>query len=229
MKKLLIILSMFYTLNSLIASDVLRTITVVGTGEKVIKPDTVVISTGVDSGNSVIGLALEDNNRIMALIFDGLADLGIDEDQIETNNYNVYLYRPYSSEDNNKEEYRVSNSISINISKLEMVDTVIDTIITLGANKINGIYFTFENEDEYRLELRESAMKDAREKAEFLANIENMRIVNVISISEKGTNDTSNPRNYEYALASSLVKSSVSTGMERFSISYNVTYQIESK
>lgn len=229
MKKLVFILLLFSVSFTIFTEELIRTISVVGIGEMVIKPDTVVISTGVDSGDSVIGIALEENNNIMSKIFEGLADLGIDADDIETSNYNVYLYRPYNEKDINEEEYRVSNSIKINIKKLDLVDTVIDTIITLGANKINGVYFTFENVGEYQHELSEKAIIDAREKAEYLAKLENMKVKSVISISEEGAARDVEKINFAYAMAEPMTKSAISTGMETLTIRYNVVYQIVSK
>lgn len=228
MKKLFLIL-MLSMIGSIYGDDIVRTISITGTGEMLIKPDTVVISTGVNSGNPDIGKALEHNNSTMVAIFEGLADLGITEEKIKTNNYNVYLFRPYNDEDDNPEEYRVSNSIEINIKELDLVDTVIDQLITLGANKINGIYFTFENEAAYQLELRIKAMENARSKAEFLASLEDMKISSVLSITEEGASNSRDTRNYEYAMASTLSKSAVSSGMEKLTLSYNVTYQIVPK
>ncbi|QEN03611.1 DUF541 domain-containing protein [Thiospirochaeta perfilievii] len=227
MKRLLLVLLSFTSIA--FADDVLRTINVIGRGSMVIKPDTVVISTGVDSGDPVIGVALEENNKIMTGITQGLADLGIESDDIETNNYNVYLYRPYNDDDKNKEEYRVSNSITINIKKLELVDTVIDTIITLGANKINGIYFTFENSDIYENNLREKAIKDAREKAEFLASLEGMKVKRVISIAEEGIAIQNPITNYAYSMAESRPKGPISSGVEEIKRSFNVLYEIVPK
>lgn len=229
MKKIFLVLLFGMLTTALYSTELVKTISVVGRGEMVIKPDTVVISTGVNSGDPIIGVALEDNNRVMASIFEGLADLGISPEDIETSNYNVYLYRPYNDEDKNKEEYRVSNSIKISIKKLDLVDTVIDTIITLGANKIDGVYFTFENVEAYQDELREKAIKDARAKAEFLADLENMKVTSVISITEEGAGKTPEPRNFAYAMADSRPKTAISSGMETLLTQYQVVYGIETK
>ncbi len=229
MKKTIFLLLLLSVSLTIFTEELIRTISVVGSGEMVIKPDTVVISTGVDSGDPVIGVALEENNIIMSQIFEGLADLGIVSEDIETSNYNVYLYRPYNDKDSSEEEYRVSNSIKINIKQLDLVDTVIDTIITLGANKINGIYFTFENAEEYQNELRDKAIKDARDKAEYLAKLENMKVKSVISIREEGTTQDAEERNFAYAMAEPRAKSAISSGMETLVIRYNVVYQIVSR
>lgn len=229
MKKIITLSIFILFVNTLYANEILRTISVIGTGEMTIKPDTVVISTGVDTGNPDIGLALEQNNITMAGIFEGLADLGINEEKIETSNYNVYLYTPYNEDEKKLEEYRVSNSITINIKNMELVDTVIDTLITLGANKINGVYFTFENAKEYQIGLRTKAMENARSKAEFLATLENMKIHSVLSITEQGASNSNLNRNYAYEMSTTRSKSGITSGMESISVNYNVIYQIEPK
>lgn len=228
MKKFIIIQLFLLSLATINSEELLKTVNVIGKGSIVIKPDTVVISTGVDSGHSIIGEALAENNEIMSKIFQGLADLGIAEENIQTSNYNVYFHKPYHEDKNEKAEYRVSNSIKISIKNLDLVDSVIDTLITLGANKINGIYFTFEDESRYKKELRALAMKDAREKAEFLASTEGMKLTGVISISELMTPQNS-PVNYEYALSEVKSMGSIAVGNETISVKYNVKYQMDSK
>lgn len=228
MKRIFLVVIALISLTSIYSDELLKTINVVGKGSLVIKPDTVVISTGVDSGHSVIGEALAENNEIMSKIFQGLADLGIAEENIQTSNYNVYFHKPYHEDKNDKAEYRVSNSIKISIKNLDLVDSVIDTLVTLGANKINGIYFTFEDENRYKKELRTLAMKDAREKAEFLASTEGMKLTGVISISEVAIPQNM-PVNYEFALSDTKSMGSIAVGNETISIKYNVKYQMETK
>lgn len=228
MRKFILIQILLFSLITIHSEELVRTINVIGKGSIVIKPDTVVISTGVDSGHTIIGEALAENNEIMSKIFQGLADLGIAEENIQTSNYNVYFHKPYHEDKNDKAEYRVSNSIKISIKNLDLVDSVIDTLITLGANKINGIYFTFEDENRYKKDLRALAMKDAREKAEFLASTEGMKLAGVISISELGT-PQNQPVNYEYALSDSRSGGAIAVGNETISIKYNVKYEMKAK
>ncbi|OQY40843.1 MAG: hypothetical protein B6229_00765 [Spirochaetaceae bacterium 4572_7] len=229
MKKTILVFFFTISLISLFSEPILRTVSVVGKGSMTIKPDRVVITTGVDSSNKIIGLALNENGEIMTKIFEGLADLGIEDKDIQTSNYNVYYYKPYKDEIDQESEYRVSNSITISIKNLDLIDTVLDTVVTLGANKINGIFFTFEDETVYKQELQKLAMENARERAEFLADIEDMKILNVLSISDIQANSRPDPRNYEYALASSAGNRSIATGSETLSMEFNVIYQICSK
>lgn len=224
MRRLLLALLLVVVFNSY-ADNLTRTISVEGYGEIKIEPDTVVIATGVDSSDPIIGMALEKNSITMANIFDGLSEVGINKDAIETSNYNVYLHRPFG-EGEVKEEYRVSNSIRIKIKNLELVDVIIDLLVTLGANKINGVYFTFEEESRYTTELQKMAMENAREKAEFLASLEDMVVKGVISISEDNSSSKDEPRNYEFVMASPMKTSSIDAGLETLSLSYHVVYEL---
>ncbi len=227
MKKRLLVTLLIIAFN-LSADSIVRTINVVGKGEIDVKPDTVVITTGVESADPTIGAALKENSTIMSTIFEGLADLGIIKEDIQTNNYSVYLYKPYDKNNKENEEYRVSNSINIKVRNMNLVDVIIDTLISLGANRINGVYFTYENENQFELELRKRAVENARSKAEYLAELENLKITGVISISEYGLNPTEN-RNYEYAMASPMAKGSIASGMETITASYNIVYQVTPK
>ena len=79
-------------LYEVITDSIVRTINVVGKGEIDVKPDTVVITTGVESADPTIGAALKENSTIMSTIFEGLADLGIIKEDIQTNNYRITSY-----------------------------------------------------------------------------------------------------------------------------------------
>lgn len=217
-------------LSSTLLFSNIKTITVKGTGSLTIKPDTVVINSGVNSADPDIGVALDENNKIMTKIFKGLSELGINKDQIQTSNYHVYLYKPYNKNSNEVEEYRVTNSIIINIKDLEIVDTVLDKLITLGANKIDGIRFTFQDREAYKKELMTMAIKDARSKAEFLADLENMKVVEVVSILEDGATSVG-PEPLRAKMSFQMESSAppISEGSETITTSYSITYLIDSK
>lgn len=223
LKKILI--TVLFTLWSIGARDITRTVAVTGYGEIKIKPDTVVIATGVDSGDPVIGLALESNSSTMDAIFQGLADIGVTRESIETSNYNVYLHRPYNSTEE-EEEYRVSNSISIKIKNLDLVDVIIDLLISLGANKINGVYFTFEDHEGFTMELQKLAMKDAEAKAKHLAELSGMKLGRVVSISENAGDKAGN---MAYIMATPMKSSNIESGMETIKLSYSVVYELETR
>lgn len=225
MKK--IILALFFIITAVAFAEI-KTISVTGSATLSVKPDTVVINTGVNSANPDIGIAIDENSTIMASILEGLSKLGIDEDSVQTNNYNVYHYKPYDKNSDEIPEYRVSNTIEIRTKKVELVNRVLDTVITLGANEINGIRFIANPDEENEKELRKLAMEDAREKATFLADLEGMKIEHVLSIIESGSKLP--PENLRFGVVmEAKSKSSVTSGSETISASYTVIYKIEAK
>lgn len=224
------ILLVILTLSCSLLFSNTKTITVRGTGSLTIKPDTVVINTGVDSADPDIGVALDENSKIMNKVFKGLNELGINNEQIKTSNYHVYLYKPYNRDSNEVEEYRVSNSIIIHIKDVEIVDTVLDKLINLGANKIDGIRFTSQDREVYKKELMTMAVKDARAKAEFLAELENMKVVEVVNILEEGANSGGpEPLRLNMVMEAKSVAPPILEGNETITASYSITYLIESK
>lgn len=226
MRKLTMSLFILLLSTYTFGEGVVRTISVTGSGKLTVKPDTVVINTGVNSGNPVIAVALNENNKLMNAIFKGLNELGISEDDIKTSNYDVRYYQPYKKTTNEVAEYKVSNSIRINIKNLELIDIALNTLIELGANKIDGINFTFRNKEQYNNKLTVMALKDARDKAEFLAKQENMKIVGIVSITEEGSRD------FYSDYSPRILKENnagISAGSQTISTSYNIVYQIEPK
>lgn len=227
MRKLTMSLFILLLSTYTFGEGVVRTISVTGSGQLSVKPDTVVINTGVNSGNPVIAVALDENNKLMNAIFKGLNELGISEDDIKTSNYNVRYHQPYKKNSTEVAEYKVSNSIKINIKNLELIDIALNTLIELGANKIDGINFTFRNKEQYKNKLTVMALRDAREKAEFLAKQENMKITGIVSITEEGSRDFSS--NYNLGILKAENNAGISAGSQTISTSYNIVYQIEPK
>lgn len=209
------------------SQDVTRTISVTGRGELTVKPDTVIINTGVDSSNQILAEALKENNRVMNKIFRELNRHGIGEEDIKTSFYNVNFHTPYKKNSNEIEEYRVSNSVEVKVNNIHSLDRVIDSLIKAGANRINGINFTFRDVDKYKNDLSAAALKNAREKADFLAKEEGMVITGVISISEEQLNNS--PGAFRAKLMAADSGAALAPGNHTLSISYNVVYQMETK
>ncbi|MBN2834980.1 MAG: SIMPL domain-containing protein [Candidatus Delongbacteria bacterium] len=227
MKKQLIIL--YIMLATILGAQEIKTITVTGIGELYLNPNAVVISTGVDSRDPLIGEAIKKNSLAMTSIVNGLIKLGILEDNIKTSNYYVGYYEPYNKDENEIAEYRVSNTISITILEIEKLDIILNKLVDLGINKINGVDFKVINISEYNNVLTEKAIKNAREKAEYLASLENMKVDSVLHIIEEGSQYTPVMAKYNMNLAYGESDRSLSSGNELITKTYTVTYQISSK
>lgn len=173
-----------------------RTITVVGRGEVNVKPDVANTTVGVESLGATVDAAMEDAQARMTSILDALKDLGIAEKDIQTSNFSINFERqptepkPASAQatpgafEPPAGFYRVSNMVQVTIRDLNKVSEVIDTAVKAGANNVWGISFSLDNTDALEAQARESAVADAKARAEALASLTGVKVGPVMAISE---------------------------------------------
>ncbi|MFO7632729.1 MAG: SIMPL domain-containing protein [Caldilinea sp.] len=168
------------------APATLRTITVVGEGVVNVEPNVARANIGVEVLRSSVEEAAAENSRIVDGLLATLADLGIEENDIQTSGYNVYAERygaggPVSDEE---VQYRVSNSVTVIIRDLEKVGEVLDASIKAGANNIYGVEFLLDDATAARSEARKLAVEGAEANAEELAALNGVEVGKILSISE---------------------------------------------
>ena len=169
-----------------VAPAALRTITVVGEGVVNVEPNVARTNIGVEVVRSSVEEAVTENSRIVDALLATLLELGIEEKDIQTSNFNVYAERfgmggPVSEEE---VQYRVSNTVTVIIRDLERVGEVIDASIKAGANNIFGIEFLLDDATAARSEARKLAVEAAQANAEELAALTGVQVGRILSISE---------------------------------------------
>ncbi len=163
-----------------------RTITVVGEGVVNVEPNVARTNIGVEVMRSTVDAAAAENSRIVDALLATLTELGIEEKDIQTSNFNVYAERygmggPVSDEE---VQYRVSNTVTVIIRDLDRVGEVIDASIKAGANNIFGIEFLLDDATAARSEARKLAVAAAQANAEELAALTDVQVGRILSISE---------------------------------------------
>ncbi|NPV08575.1 MAG: SIMPL domain-containing protein [Anaerolineae bacterium] len=167
------------------APSATRFITVVGQGKTNVEPDIATLNLGVQTKAAKVDEAMSENTAIMDAIMEALLAAGIEEKDIQTTSYNIYLDEGYRAPDVEPEPvYRVSNMVLVKVRDLEAVGEVLDAAVAAGANQIYGISFTLEDWSEAEAEARAEAMADARARAEELAGLAEVEVGEVLSISE---------------------------------------------
>ncbi len=162
-----------------------RTITVVGEGKVNIKPDIAQINIGIEIVGDTVQEASSQAADTMDAVLATLTSQGIDQKDIQTSGYNVWVERPYGPEGPTGDAlYHVNNTVSVIIRDLDTVGTILDAAIEAGANSIYGVTFNVADPSKLMSEGREKAVADARSKAEELAQLNNVTVGEVISISE---------------------------------------------
>ncbi|NIO70029.1 MAG: DUF541 domain-containing protein [Anaerolineae bacterium] len=163
-----------------------RTITVVGEGTVKIKPDIAQANIGVEVIRPTVKAASSGAKDSMDAVLQALKEQGVDEKDIQTSGFSVWTERPYGPEGPSGDEvlYHVTNQVAVTIRDLETVGTVLDAAIEAGANNIYGVTFSLDDPSQVESEAREKAVADAQAKAQELAALNDIKLGDVVSVSE---------------------------------------------
>jgi uncharacterized protein YggE len=146
-------------------------IVVSGSGETRVTPDRAIINIGVYSRAATAAAAARENARKQAAIIDTLKSLGFGNDQISTVNYHVSPEMRHEPRTGRSEvvAYTVSNTVRVDVRRLDQIGTAIDASLAKGANQIHGLDFYVFNADEARRRALTQAIERARLDAEAMA------------------------------------------------------------
>ena len=170
-------------------------LTVAAEGRSTRKPDLAIFTAGVTSSGTTAGAALSANAADMTLAIAALKRAGIADKDIQTSNLSLNpVYADMSRQPASPLEqqvpqiigYQVSNQVTVRQRNLADFGRTIDTLVSSGANQVNGPSFSMDEPDGALDEARVEAMKKARERAKLYANAAGLKVVRILSISESG-------------------------------------------
>lgn len=170
-------------------------LTVSAEGRVTRAPDLAVFNAGVTSQGKTAAEALALNSADMSRVIAALKRTGIADRDIQTSNLSLNpIYAPQRSLPDGTIEppqpkiigYQVNNSVSVRQRKLADYGKVIDTLVTAGANQVNGPSFELDNPDPATDAARIAAMQKVRGRAELYARAAGLRVSRILSITESG-------------------------------------------
>jgi uncharacterized protein len=143
-----------------------------GEGQTRVTPDRATVLIGVQTRSLTAAAAASENARRQKAVLDTLKALGIPAEQLATQNYSVspeMKYDPSGTIPPKVTGYTVSNTVRVELKKIDQVGSVIDASLAKGANNIAGIQFGVSNVAEVRRIALADAVRSARADAEVLA------------------------------------------------------------
>jgi len=200
-------------------------------------PDIATFSAGVVSQGKTASEALAANAADMSRVIAALKRAGIADKDIQTSNLSLNpVYQPQRNMPDGTIEppqprivgYQANNSVNVRQRNLKDYGKVIDTLVTAGANQVNGPSFEVENPDPVLDAARAAAMQKARARAELYAHAAGLRVSRILSINESGGWSPPQPVMYRMAAmeaAPPAPPSPVQAG--ELQMSMNVTVQFE--
>ncbi|MDK2866884.1 MAG: uncharacterized protein PWP51_957 [Clostridiales bacterium] len=147
-------------------SEIQNTVVVNGTGTMQVAPDMATINIGVQTQNEDANIAQQENAKLMDQVVSAIKAQGIAAEDIKTAQYNLYKTSDYSSStDKRKEYYVANNTVNVIVKDIDKVGSIIDVASSNGANNINNITFSVEDDSAFYQEALKLAMTNAKGKA----------------------------------------------------------------
>lgn len=221
-----------FCLNPAFADDakIPRTMSLNGRGEVRLAPDMAIVNIGTMSTAATAREAHDANTKAMAAIFAALTAAQIDKRDIQTSNFNVnprYDYGPSGTQPPKVLGYDVSNGVTVTVHKLDNLGAVLDSVVSSGANQINGITFQVAEPDAAMDEARKLAVADARRKANVYAGAANTTLGDMLSISEGGGYQPPIPMFKSARTEAMSADVPIAQGEQVIAIDVNITWEIK--
>ncbi|MBI4812442.1 SIMPL domain-containing protein [Candidatus Falkowbacteria bacterium] len=162
-----------------------HSIMITGEGRVIGVPDIANIQLGYSVEKKTVAEAQKDNTEKMnAAVKKIKDDLKIEAKDIQTTSYNIYPAYDWLDGRQRLRGYQVSQNISIKARDLEKVSKILDLAANAGLNQAGGLSFEIDDPEKLKQQAREEALKQAKEKAEALADVAGVKLGKIVSFSE---------------------------------------------
>lgn len=150
-------------------------------------PDLAVVTLGVLARGATAQAAQQAQSERMSAVMVATRAAGVEDDEVQTVGYSIEPQYAYPRNAAPRVTGYVSrNIVTVRMRDLSAVSRLIDATVAEGANELNGIQFTYQDEEASREAARAQAVETARARAERYAAAAGMRVVGIDSITEPG-------------------------------------------
>ncbi len=218
------------TRTTVTAPDASTGITVSGTGEVTVPPDTGFFDAGVQVRAKTVAEAREGAATAAEAVLAAIKAAGVDAKDIQTTN--IFIQPEYDYRQGGSAPvltgYMVVHTVSVKVRKIDTTAKVIDEAIAAGGDStiVNSVRFGLENDDAAIDQARDLAMKDAKKKADQLAVLSGMKAGEPLAIAEVLAQQPPQP----FASANGAVTSGPGTPIEsgsgKVTVNVSVRYAI---
>ena len=150
-------------------------------------PDIATLSTGVVTQAADANAAMRANAEQMNKVVAAIKAAGIADRDIQTSGVNLNPQYHYTENQPPRiTGYQASNTVNITVRDIGKLGKILDALVAVGANQINGPSFDIDDKkkDEGYDEARRAAVEKAQARAEMYAKTLGVRVRRIVSISE---------------------------------------------
>jgi uncharacterized protein len=170
-----------------LAEEVQAMISVTGTGTVEAVPDIATLSIGVTTQGPTAAGALSANSEALTAVMARLTAVGIAARDMQTSNLSLNPnWTGYDSATPVISGYIAANYLTVQVRDLAGLGTVLDSVVTDGANTVNGLTFGLADPEPKLNDARKEAVADARARAELLAAAAGVKLGRILAINDAG-------------------------------------------
>jgi hypothetical protein len=202
---------------------------IVAEGEVTRTPDVATISAGVVTQAATAGVAMSENGQRMSAAIAALKKAGVADRDIQTSSINLSpQYRYGENMPPVLTGYQASNQVSVRFRDIKRSGAILDALVAVGANQINGPSFGVDKPEAALDEARTAAMAKARARADLYARAAGMSVKRILAISESGGAAPPYPMPMmQMAREKAGNDTSVEAGEQRLSVTVSVSFELQ--
>jgi uncharacterized protein len=200
---------------------------VVATGEVTRVPDIVLIHAGISTRAPTASEAIHTNGSSMERLREALSRAGIAPRDVQTSSVNLNAEMRRGPEGTPVfAGYVASHRLSIRFRDAANAGRILDTLVTAGANEIDGPSFEIAEAEAAQDEARTRALTVARARADLYARSLGMRVARVLAVSEAAAGG---PIGFArgFGESRSAASTNIVLGEESLAVSLAVSFELE--
>lgn len=190
-------------------------------------PDIAIISAGVTTRSASAGGAIRDAAARMARVRAELTKAGVADRDIQTSNISLnpdYVYE--NSKPPRLNGYNASNQLTVRFRDIADSGKILDALVAVGANQINGPNLTIDKPEAALDEARAEAVAAGRARADLYARSLGMRVVRVVAVSESGGNFAP-PMPVMMAARAESADTKIDPGEQKLEVNLAMTFELQ--
>lgn len=166
-----------------------RTLTIQGQGKSSAAPDVAVLSVEVSHEGLELDPLLARVRKDMEKALDGIKSHAIPEKDIQTE---VFLVQPKYENDKRgnarRAGFMVTNRVSVKVRDIKKTGKILSTVVSAGGTTVSGPNFELDNPQNAEREALAAATRDARLKAETVAQAAGVQLGEIQSLNPQTVN-----------------------------------------
>lgn len=209
------------------AADSPRSITVSDSAQVKVQPDTAFVTFGVVNKDRNARNAARANAVATSTVAAAIEKAGIPRRDVKTVNYSLEPEIDWQKQSRPIVGYTASNSVTVRTKNLAKIGDLIDAAISAGANNVQGVQFSVEDQRKFRRKALSLAVKKAEGKAQAIAEAVDAKLGPARSASESVSEEMPYARNYVAAAdAPAMPSTPISPGEATVSAEVRVVYEL---